>query len=78
MPATDPHGEVALMLCECLLHLLVEEGVIPQAKAVSAIETVAGTRHDRRRSGRDDLRGAGSAAALVDAIAQRFAAKFLP
>ena len=37
-PMSDPQGRVALMLCENLFHLLVEEGVIPKAKAMEAIE----------------------------------------
>ena len=39
---SDPQGRVALMLCESLFHLLVEEGVITKAKAMEAIEGVAG------------------------------------
>ena len=41
MPPPDPHGQVALMLCESLLHVLVEEGVISHAKAIESIEGVA-------------------------------------
>ena len=41
MPTPDPHGQVALMLCESLLHVLVEEGVISHAKAIESIEGVA-------------------------------------
>jgi len=37
----DPQGRVALMLCESLFHLLVEEGVITKAKTMEAIEGVA-------------------------------------
>ncbi len=37
----DPQGRVALMLCESILHVLVEEGVLSKAKAIEAIETVA-------------------------------------
>jgi hypothetical protein len=37
----DPQGRIALMLCESLLHVLVEEGVLSKAKAIEAIETVA-------------------------------------
>lgn len=29
------------MLCESILHVLVEEGVLSKAKAIEAIETVA-------------------------------------
>jgi hypothetical protein len=37
MASPDPHGQVALMLCESLLHLLVEGGLIPNDKALEAI-----------------------------------------
>jgi hypothetical protein len=41
MASPDPHGKVALMLCESLLHALVEEAVLPREKAIQAIEVVA-------------------------------------
>jgi hypothetical protein len=37
----DPHGQAAILLCESLLHLLVEQGVLSQEKVVEAIEGVA-------------------------------------
>ena len=40
---SDPQGRVALMLCETLFHLLVEEGVITREIAIEAIEGVAET-----------------------------------
>lgn len=40
MPVSDPEGQVSLMLCESILHVLVEEGVIPKAKALEAIDGV--------------------------------------
>ena len=36
----DPHGQAALMLCESLMILLVEQGVISKDKAVQAITNV--------------------------------------
>ena len=42
MPSPEAHGEVALMLFESLLHLLVEERIIGKEKALEAIEGVAG------------------------------------
>jgi hypothetical protein len=36
----DPHGQAALMLCESLMVLLVEEGIIRKEQAVETIETV--------------------------------------
>ena len=40
MPKPDPHGQVALLLCESLLHVLVEQRVISREAALSAIESV--------------------------------------
>ena len=36
----DPHGQAALMLCESLMLLLIEEGVIPKDEALQAIADV--------------------------------------
>ena len=36
----DPHGQAALMLCESLMLLLVEDGVIRKDQAVEAIKDV--------------------------------------
>lgn len=41
MRSSEPQCEVALMLCESLIHLLVEEGVIAKEKALEAVEGVA-------------------------------------
>ena len=46
MRSPQPHCEVALMLCESLIHVLVEEGVLTKAKAIEAIETVAELTHE--------------------------------
>ena len=68
------HGQAALMLCESLLHLLVEEGVITKTKAIEAIDGVAelareSTKLDGRRA------KLSHAMALVETIADSFAAK---
>jgi len=34
MQSSEPQCEIALMLCESLIHLLVEEGVIAKHKAI--------------------------------------------
>jgi hypothetical protein len=34
------------MLCESLIHVLVEEGILTKAKAIEAIETVAELTHE--------------------------------
>ena len=36
----DPHGQAALMLCESLMLLLVEEGIIHKSQAAEAIDDV--------------------------------------
>lgn len=36
----DPHGQAALMLCERMLLLLVEEGVLPKSQVLDAIADV--------------------------------------
>jgi hypothetical protein len=41
MKSDEPYGEAALMLCESLLHLLVDEGLIAKEKALEALEGVA-------------------------------------
>jgi hypothetical protein len=41
MQSAEPNGKVALMLCESLIHLLVEEGVLAKQKALEIIESVA-------------------------------------
>ena len=46
MRSPQPHCEVALMLCESLIHVLVEEGILTKAKAIEAIETVAELTHE--------------------------------
>ena len=40
MPAPDPDGQVSLMLCESILHVLLEEGVISKARVLDAINGV--------------------------------------
>jgi hypothetical protein len=74
MPAPDPDGQVSLMLCESILHILVEEGVISNEKALDAINGVVELTREN-----DDIsqrRSAGrSAAQLIEAIAQTFALK---
>jgi hypothetical protein len=36
----DPHGQAALLLCEALLHLLVEQNVLEKNDVCSTIEGV--------------------------------------
>ena len=36
----DPHGQAALMLCESLMVLLVEEGILRKEQCIEAVEGV--------------------------------------
>jgi hypothetical protein len=74
MRSADLHGQVALMLCENLLHVLVEEGILSNEKALATIQDVA---HLTREMVEDDRSSAaaGAALGLIEEIAQSFAAK---
>jgi hypothetical protein len=76
-PMSDPQGRVALMLCESLFHLLVEEGVITKAKAMEAIEGVAELMRETAETG-DPASASSVALHLVEAIAKSFASKDCP
>ena len=69
----DPEGRVALLLCESLLHVLVEQRVISLEAALSAIQTTLElTQEDAATmNGVRDV----SATALIEQIAATFAAK---
>ena len=73
MPHSDPQGRVALMLCETLFHVLVEEGIITKAKAMEAIEGVAEL--TREMADGNPAGEAHIATGLVQAIAESFALK---
>jgi hypothetical protein len=73
LPSPDSHGQAALMLCESLLHLLLEQHVITKEKAIEMIRDVAelakemterNTRPTKNRA------ASSSTVALVKAIAQ--------
>jgi len=69
----DPQGRIALMLCESLLPVLVEEGVLSKAKAIEAIETVAEL--TREMADGNPAVEAHIAADLIKSIAESFALK---
>jgi hypothetical protein len=81
----DTHGQVALLLCEALLHVLVERGVITKDYALEAIHTVEELvceeppDRTRRPSARAPSRAAKRAtpADLIEAIRASFSAKSL-
>ena len=76
-PMSDPQGRVALMLCESLFHLLVEEGVITKAKAMEAIEGVTELTREMAEAG-NPAAASSIATDLVEAIAKSFALKDNP
>ena len=58
------------MLCESLIHVLVEEGVLTKVKAIEAIETVAELTHEIAES--DPSLTSQIAVDLVEGIAASF------
>ena len=74
---SDPQGRVALMLCESLFHLLVEEGVITKAKAMEAIEGVAELTREMAEAGNPSV-ASSIETDLIEAIAKSFALKDNP
>jgi hypothetical protein len=74
MPHADPQGRVALMLCESILHVLVEEGVITKTKAIETIEGVAELTREGP-VGSNPATARRIATELVEAIAKSFALK---
>ncbi len=61
------------MLCESILHVLVEEGVITKLKALEAINTVAELTREMAEGNPTDAPHI--AAGLAQAIAESFALK---
>ena len=77
MSPVDPQSRVALMLCESVLHVLVEEGVLTKAKAIEAIETVVELIREIAEVGPPDITNH-AATHLLEAIAESFALKDCP
>jgi hypothetical protein len=75
MPKSNPHGEVALLLCESLLHVLVEHRVISREAALNAIESVLDLTQESAEVETREVGGGVSASALIERIAGTFAAK---
>lgn len=79
-PKGDLQGQLALMLCEALLHVLVEKRAITKRAALEAIDTVAELTRERteRGTGRKGLRrgrDGQEALAIIEAMRRSFAAK---
>jgi hypothetical protein len=75
MKSSEPQCEIALMLCESLIHLLVEEGVIAKHKAIEVIEGVAELASEMGANGATSAGRKRNAAALVETIAESFRLK---
>jgi hypothetical protein len=74
MPSPDPYGQVALLLCESLLHVLIEQRVISREAVLSAIEGVLELTQESAEAEAREI-GSVSPSALVERIAATFAAK---
>ena len=74
MQSPEPHCEVALMLCESLIHLLVEEGVITKERALEAIDGVLELAREMDKTGKRPAANR-PPPALIEAMAQSFALK---
>ena len=69
----DPHGQAALMLCECMLILMIEEGYLPKARLLEVIADVIDMK--REIAGRTESVVVGIASiGLLRAVAQSLAA----
>lgn len=74
MSTSEPDGQVSLILCESILHLLVEEGVISNEKALETIEGVLELARESDKTGQRRSTSY-SAVQLIEAIAHTFAVK---
>jgi hypothetical protein len=79
-PKDDLDGQLALMLCEALLHVLVEKRVLTKKTALEAIDTVAELTRERierepqPKAPRRRRRGS-EAIAIIEAMRASFATK---
>jgi hypothetical protein len=71
---SDPEGQASLMLCESILHLLVEERVITKGRALEAINGVLELLQESEQIGQRRSTRC-SAVQLIEAIARTFALK---
>ena len=68
----DTGCQIALMLCESLIHVLVEERILTKRKAMEAVETVAEVMRESAEAGGASA-ASRSAVALIERIARSFA-----
>jgi hypothetical protein len=72
--SVDPYGLTSLLLCESLIHVLVEAGVIPKATAMEAIKTVVEVTQELAAA-HPTLKSHIAAAHLITEIAASFTVK---
>ena len=71
--SADPFGLAAMMLCESLLHALVDAGILPRELALETVQSVLEVAHDMADQGEVPARA--SAADVLQEIATSFEAK---
>jgi hypothetical protein len=71
--SADPFGLAAMMLCESLLHALVDAGILPRELALEAVQNVLEVADDMADQGEVPARA--SAADILQEIATSFDAK---
>ena len=71
--APDPHGQAALMVCETLMLLLVEHGIVSKASALDAITDVIDVKQEMAGSA-ENVVISGVSIGLLRAIAQSLTA----
>ena len=76
-PMSDPQGRVALMLCESLFRLLVEEGVITKAKGWRPSRASLELTREMAEAGNPAI-ASSTETDLIEAIAKSFALKDNP
>jgi hypothetical protein len=74
MMSRDPDSQVSLMLCESILHLLVEERVITKERALEAINGIVELLQESDEIGQCRSTRC-SAVPLIEAIARTFTLK---
>jgi hypothetical protein len=72
MTSLDPDRQVSLMLCESILHLLVEERVITKERALETIKDIVQLVRESDEIG-ERCSTSSSALQLIEAIAHTFA-----
>jgi len=70
----DPHGQAALMLCECLACILVEHGLVSTGQVIDAIEGVVEIKQEIAGTS-ESVVGSIASIALLRAVARSLPAE---